>query len=112
MPNELGIERIAGYADARVTQKVGRASTPTTNTGTNPHQGKVARATSEVSDQNEFIVIQRRLVVVRRRNGLKFEVHGLISRNLECFSESVFRIAVLILGFGSDKSYRSANDGF
>ena len=58
MPNELGIKRIAGHAHARVTQKVRRASTPAADTWTYPHQRKVTRATSEISNQNEFIVIK------------------------------------------------------
>ena len=59
MPNELRIERISGNAYTRVTEKVRPASTPTADAGANVDQRKVTRAASEVSDQNEFIVIRR-----------------------------------------------------
>ena len=64
------VKCIPGQTHAGITQEIGGLSSATANPWPNPDYGEVTCATSEVTDHNQLVVVERGFVVVRRRHGL------------------------------------------
>jgi len=64
MPDDLRIEGISGYAHTRVANDAARGTLSSTNSRANVNQREVARTAPEISDQNQFVTIERGLVML------------------------------------------------
>ena len=73
MSNDSPVERITGQCDAGRADDVLGCALPAALRRPDSQDGEVARAASEVPDQNELVPIERLLVTVGRCNWLELE---------------------------------------
>ena len=73
------------------------------------HEGEIARAAAEIPDQDQFVMVERRFVVVRSRHRLHLKLNGFKSGNPEGLAESSLREVIRRLVFGSDEMNRAAH---
>src|SRR5260370_15119622 len=105
MPDDSRIEGVSRYAESGITDNAARGSA-VSNSRANVNQGEVARTTPEVPNKNEFIVIERRLVIMCGSDRLHLELYGFVPGRLEGRSQSTLRIVVIFLVLRSDKMNR------
>ena len=111
MPDDLRIEGIASYAHTRVTNNAARGAFSPTNRRANVNQGEVACTAPEISDQNQFVMIERGLVIMCGGNGLHFERYGFETGRLKGRSKPTLGINIVVLVLGSHKMNRPSRDG-
>ena len=63
------------------------------------NQRKIARTAAEVSNENEFIVIERGFVVVSGRYRFHLKLHGLISGQFKRRLQSTLGVTVILVLF-------------
>jgi hypothetical protein len=94
-----------------IPQEIVRRSSPAQYRWPDLHERKIAGATTEVPDQDEFVVVERRFVVVRRGHRLHLELNGFEPGNEERLAEPGLSVIVPGRIFHADKVNRAAHDG-
>jgi hypothetical protein len=115
VPDDLRIEGISRQAHSGITHDAARASIPSTsilsNAGANVNQREIAGAAAEIANEDEFVVIERRLIVMSGGHGLHLELYGFVARCAEGGAQSPLRIDVVVRALGSHKVNRPSDDG-
>src|SRR6202034_795114 len=89
LPYDPRIEGIACQPKTAVSQKVFRGPSPSMYARAYTQQGKVAGSSAEVSNENQFVVVNRGLVGIRCGNRLKFKFDMLESSECECLPQPI-----------------------
>jgi hypothetical protein len=71
--HNLAIKRIAGDGDPIRPQNILSRMAPAPHARSHMHEREVAGATAKVGDQDQFIVVELALELIRRRHWFEFE---------------------------------------
>src|SRR5258708_69456 len=108
MAYDLRVKRVARKPDAFVPKQVFRTA-PGTYTGADAQQRKVTGASAEVSDENQFVLLQRGLVVVGGAHGLVLKRDMLVAGAMQRILQAELCEAILVVTFRTHKADRAAN---
>src|SRR5438552_6635655 len=75
LADDAGVECIACQAHAAVAKQVSGAGTAGSRERSDAEQGEITCSSSEIADQDEFIMVERGFVGVRGGHRLQFEIH-------------------------------------
>ena len=111
MAHDLRIEGIARDAHAGVAQQVLSRAAPLQHGGSNADQREVAGAAAEIPNQDEFILRQRRLVIMRRRDGLHLKLDVSKASKSERIAQATFGVRVVGFRLRAHELHGTAGDG-
>ena len=75
MTHEFCVETVSGDSHAGACQHPLLGVSPCTRLRTDADQSEIRRAASKISNQQQFVFAQIRLVRISRRDRFEFEVH-------------------------------------
>ena len=97
VPHNLGVERVARQPESAIAQQIRRPPAAFPDLRPHSQQRKVTGAAAEVADQNQLIVIERRLVIERRRHRFQFELDRFDSRPTRMPPSAALRKLVVLV---------------
>src|SRR5215471_17360902 len=109
MADDLGVEGITRQRDSVRPEDLTLATTP--EAWSDWQKGEVAGSTAEVSNQNQFIMVEACLVEIRRADRFILEEDLFETRVLKGRAQAGEGEFVVLLGLGSCKSHRSPDNG-
>ena len=111
LADDAGVKCVAGQAYSAVPEQVLRGAAAAADFGAGAEQGEIAGATAEVTDQEQFVVVESGFIGGSGGYRLQFKLNLLEAGEGEGFAQAGFGEFVVLFGFRADKLNGAADDG-